>query len=222
MQACSKCHVEKPLEDFYQRKNGAYRKDCKSCFTQKTKEWKEKNADKMREYWRLYCLEAYRKNPEKGKEKARRYRAANPDRVKITWADNNKKRWANITPEKKEQEKKRLRIFYEKNREKQLARTSAAKKRNRGHYTAYQNARRALQLSASPPWLSAIQLNQIAEMYDVAVACNMQTGIKHHVDHIVPLRGKAVRGLHVPWNLQVIPAIQNHRKHNKLVEEYLR
>jgi len=52
------------------------------------------------------------------------------------------------------------------------------------------------------------------EAYHLADLRTRITGIKWNVDHVIPLQNKKVCGLHVPWNLQVIPASENFRKHN--------
>lgn len=71
---------------------------------------------------------------------------------------------------------------------------------------------------ATPLWLSAIEKAMIQEIYDVAKAKTMQTGIKHHVDHIMPINGVNSCGLHLPWNLQVLTASENCSKKNKVLE----
>ena len=63
---------------------------------------------------------------------------------------------------------------------------------------------------ATPPWANKFF---IAEAYHIAKVREKMFGIKWHVDHIVPLRGKRVSGLHVESNLQVIPAQVNLKKH---------
>jgi hypothetical protein len=74
---------------------------------------------------------------------------------------------------------------------------------------------------AVPKWLTEDEYQQIKDFYEIARMFKLFTGQDYHVDHIVPLQGKNVCGLHVPWNLQVIPARENLSKSNKLQEEIL-
>lgn len=69
---------------------------------------------------------------------------------------------------------------------------------------------------ATPKWLTKEQKQQIVDIYDHMRDCRATTGEDYHVDHIVPLRGDTVCGLHVPWNLQVLPADVNISKSNEL------
>ena len=77
---------------------------------------------------------------------------------------------------------------------------------------AMQARRRASELSASPPWMTAEDWQAITEIYIAARKLSEETGDAHEVDHIVPLQGRNVSGLHVAWNLRPITAAQNRAK----------
>jgi len=69
---------------------------------------------------------------------------------------------------------------------------------------------------ATPKWLTKEQKQQLADIYEHMRDCRAVTGEDYHVDHIIPLRGENVCGLHVPWNLQVLPADVNMSKSNEV------
>ena len=141
------------------------------------------------------------------------------------WAKNNKdkvlasqKAWVKANPEK---------LWWKRNRDEHRIRTAKAGAKwreknpeyhhshylnNKTKYVAARAKRRAAQENATPTWLTAIHKAQIQEMYDIALARKVQTGVKHHVDHILPIMGKSISGMHVPWNLQVITATENLKK----------
>lgn len=112
--------------------------------------------------------------------------------------------------------RERNRTYYEVNADKERARIARYIKQNSGRYSRHSAARRASIAGAMPPWLTAEQLDQIALTFIYARAWTLATGVPHDVDHIVPLRGKTVCGLHVPWNLRVISAKSNRKKSNRL------
>lgn len=65
---------------------------------------------------------------------------------------------------------------------------------------------------AAPAWLTADQWAEMNFLYMEAQRLSEVHGKLYHVDHVVPLCGKTVCGLHVPWNLRVIPADENMRR----------
>ena len=76
-------------------------------------------------------------------------------------------------------------------------------------------ARRRKHRDATPPWLTRKQKSEIRQLYQIAITMTQTTGERYVVDHIVPLRGESVCGLHVPWNLRVITREENLIKSNK-------
>lgn len=92
------------------------------------------------------------------------------------------------------------------------------KERNTTWVRADTKARRRKHREATPPWLSRQQKGQIRELYKIAITMTKTTGEQYVVDHIIPLRSEVVCGLHVPWNLRVIPRQENLLKSNKLID----
>lgn len=224
---CSKCGVEKPLTEFQWRKDhNAPRADCKVCckirateyrkahleqHNARTRAWARANPEKARASVRAWELanperhrEANRKWQREHPETARAYRVANAKSIRARvkkWQENNReksrawtKAWALANPEK---QKARSQRWYKNNSDKSTAKTQW---------------RQAQKLRATPVWANEFFID---EAYHLAKLRTEATGFKWHVDHIVPLRSKLVCGLHWEGNLQVIPAVENMKKHNR-------
>lgn len=86
-------------------------------------------------------------------------------------------------------------------------RNKEAERANQGKNAAYVAKHRAKGLNAIPSWAD---LPAIERLYAEAAACSM------HVDHIYPLQGETVCGLHVANNLRLLSPLENLRKGNKV------
>ena len=87
---------------------------------------------------------------------------------------------------------------------------------NTQQYRARDYRRRKAWTKSTPSWLTQDQLNEMKSFYWLAADLKLVSGETYHVDHIVPINGREVCGLNVPWNLQVLPWDVNISKSNKL------
>jgi hypothetical protein len=153
------------------------------------------------------CLRVWDKawkagNPEKCAEMRRNWAAANPERNKAI-----KSAWSKANPEG---QAKRSREWFLKNRDKANAATAAWVKRNPANALAWATKRRMAVMNRVPPWADK---SIITSLYKLAKIYR-QFGHDVHVDHIIPVRGRLVSGLHVHENLQLISGSENRSKSN--------
>lgn len=205
MKYCTRCKKTKALDEFgkHKRYSDGLNPWCKPCKKLYDAEYRKNNKEaisKSKAEW-------FQKNKEHCNLKSKK------------WAEENRQRRREIVnlsyQNNRESKLEYSKRYREENSEACAQRVKNWEARNPDRVRAKNNRRRAAKLNAEPSWLSEEHQEQIIQMYALAKDCEIMTGESYHVDHIVPLQGKTVCGLHVPWNLQVLPSDLNLRKSNK-------
>lgn len=154
--------------------------------------------------------------------------------LKLEWARGNETRAEYFkTYNASEAGQKAKRGYYERNRSAVIAKAAsrspeerrAARNRhklaNPDLYKELVSLRRRRFRQATPKWLTAEDKMEVRLKYRLAIELTQRTGVRYVVDHVVPLQGETVCGLHVPWNMEVITQEENLKKSNKLVDPSL-
>lgn len=150
-------------------------------------------------------------NPAKRRAAGRRRYRANPEKYRIR-----RRQHVHKNPEKN---RASCRKYYKHNREFVLECTKRWQRNNPHRVAATNMLRHARKLRATPAWLTPALRLQMTELYDQALLATKLTGVRHHVDHIQPIRGRDRCGLHVPWNLQLLTAAENMTKGNRVADQ---
>lgn len=221
---CRVCLQEKDSDNFY-KKGGksklGYERECKPCcklrqrmdYRSGTEVAERQKANKRKKYkqseeYKKYQLQRHKKYREENKEKellrCQKYRENHRDQAKDYYRVNN----IHLLEQK--------RLYRKNNKDKVRASHKKWCKNNKSKLLAYYYRRQKNTKIATPSWANH---KAIEAIYIESELISTTTGILHHVDHIVPLQGKNVCGLHVENNLQIIPATENLSKSNKFIDK---
>lgn len=147
------------------------------------------------------------------------YRAKNPEKARasyLKWLSKNidRERARSVLRRVLEPDKIRAnaRAYRQRNIEKDRARCLKYQQNNLHRYAANTAIRRAIQKNRTPKWAD---IEKIMSIYKMASEMSILSGAEYQVDHVIPLNGRRVSGLHVPENLAVIAAHENMRKGNR-------
>ena len=193
---------------------------CLSCDAERKREKRSAEPELVRAAQR----DRYAKDPEKHRQQAKDSYHRNidkkhtyersPQRAKsrrarvAAWREKNPDYAPRYREENREKERERGRIYSRSNPE--IVARLASERRAR-------TLQRTIKLPADIEELNRLV---IAEAYVLRKQRSLQTGISWHVDHIVPMKSADASGLHVFWNIDVVPARYNQRKHNKITNRF--
>lgn len=193
---CKKCSSFKLVNEFgsYKQSRGnkiVIRTYCDICELKRSAEYEANNREKRREQKK----EFYKNNTEKERARGKKYYVENLEKEKVRWSK-----------------------YRDANRERLRERDRKRAKDQPAYFTHKTQKRHTAKLLRTPAWLTNQHWKEIETTYQLSQWCSEVTGVRYNVDHIIPLQGKTVCGLHVPWNLRVIPAADNFKKGNRIYE----
>lgn len=201
LKTCPDCSTEKERSEFGCNKanKDGLSSYCMICKRARNNAHRLANPEKIKERKRIANL----LNPNANRKRSKDFYKANKERLLAYSKDYYEKR--------KEVVREYKRVYLQENRLKEYARKNEWANQNRGIFTASKARRRAKKLSATPAWVNH---DAIKGIYDQAFNATVETGIAHHVDHIIPLQSEIVCGLHWEGNLTVMTAKENIQKSN--------
>ncbi len=203
MRTCNTCGESKPLEMFPKAKL-----KCRACAAEYLRQYRKDKGEELRA------------------KKRDKWAAMTPEQREAERIRSKQRHWAD-----REKQLERGRTYYALNREKVVARQSANNTANRTEMARRMREWR----KANPDKAKAAKIAYYSRMKRVpswADVCAIEDtykkardiralGVDCHVDHIIPLRGKTVSGLHIHTNLRLVLAEENLKKNARFIEELL-
>lgn len=178
---------------------------CVACQRIKSKEFSKNNVESERIRKHLDYLAHKEERNDRNKSWQKRNRAKVSAYV-AKWREKNR-----------EKVNERAAELRRKNPEKQKEADRRWRAKNKHKVAKKDSLKRAAKLARIPVWFGEFDDFVIQEAHALAALRGDETGIPWHVDHMLPMRGRKISGLHCAHNIQVIPAAMNVRKINKMV-----
>jgi hypothetical protein len=219
IKTCTLCKSEKLLDEFSTatREKDGKQPRCKSCNSSVAAAYRNKNREKERVRHKIYI----ENNREKRREYEREYNKKNRDKIRAKA----KKSYNNHCEKSRARSKK----SYQKNTEARKTYSKEWRARNLKHakhydaeycrnnkakFNAKNSKRRAAIMQALVLWS---ETSEIIRLYAECTRKTKETGIIHHVDHIIPLKSNLVCGLHCLANLRIVTQKENLAKCNRFI-----